>query len=113
VLGFSFRSSEQYKTDGEYKVYETRGQQMYRAFGLNKTWDEPQVNAPDGTPTRPHPGHESWTDGSMYKYAEPGSAQNVDFTKGTAKDRESQTEEGLELQDGSLESQYAITVQEE
>jgi len=113
VLGFSFRSSEQYKTDGEYKVYETRGQQMYRAFGLNKMWDEPQVDAPDGTPTRPHPGHESWTDGSMYKYAEPGSATNVDFTKGTAKERESQSEEGLELTDGSLESQYAITVQEE
>jgi len=113
VLGFSFRSSEQCKTDGEYKVYETRGQQMYRAFGLEKQWVEPQVNAPNGTPTRPHPGHESWTDGSMYKYAEPGSAQNVDFTKGTAKERESQTEEGLALQDGSLESKYAITVQDE
>jgi len=113
VLGFSFRSSEQYKTDGEYKVYETRGQQIYRAFGLNKKWSEPQVDAPNGTPTRPHPGHESWIADSMYQYAEPGSAKNADFAKGTAKDRESQTEEGLELQEGSLESQYAITVQEE
>lgn len=114
VIGFGFRNSEdQYKTGGEYKVYETRSQQMYRAFGLNKTWDEPVVDSPGGTPTRPHPGHEAWTNGSAYQYAEPGSAQNVDFTKGTAKEREGQTEEGLALTGASLESQYAITVQEE
>jgi len=113
VIGFSFRSSEQLKTDGDYKVFESRGQQMYRAFGITKQWIEPEVNSPSGVPTRPHPGHESWTDGAMYKYADPSAAKNVDFTKGTAKGRESQTEEGLELQQDSLESQYVITVQDE
>lgn len=114
AVGFSFRSSKQLKTDGEYKVFESRGQQMYRAFGLNtKKWDEPQVDAPNGTPTRPHPGHESWTDGSMYQYTDPSAAKNIDFEKGTAKERKGQTEEGLELQQGSLESDYVITIQEE
>jgi len=114
VIGFSFRSSKQFKTDGDYKVFETRGQQLYRAFGINsKKWDEPQVDAPSGTPTRPHPGHESWTNGSMYQYAEPSAAKNVLFFRGTAKNRSSQSEEGLELQQGSLESDYVITVQEE
>ena len=114
VIGFSFRKSkEHYKTGGDYKVYETRSQQLYRAFGINKQWVEPVVNSPEGTPTRPHPGQEAWTNGQVYQYAEPGSAKDVDFTKGIAKTREDQTEEGLELTQGSMESQYAITIQEE
>jgi len=114
AIGFSFRSSEQLKTDGDYKVFESRGQQMYRAFGITKQWDEPVVGSPGGKfETRPHPGQESWTDGAMYKYADPSAAKNVDFTKGTAKERKSQTEEGLELQEDSLESQYVVTVQDE
>ena len=112
AIGFSFRlSKEHYKTTENYKVFETRSQQLYRAFGVGKKWDEPIVNAPDGTPTRPHPGQDAWTDGEAYNYATPSSAKNVDFTKGTSKSRDGQSEEGLAIEKATLESEYIVTVQ--
>lgn len=111
-IGFSFRTSNQYKTD-TFVVYESRSQQMYRAFNLGKKWKEPVVYAPDGTTeTRPHPGNDRWTNGEAYQYAET-SGKNINYTNGVSKKREEQTEEGPELQQAALEGEYIATVFEE
>jgi hypothetical protein len=112
-IGFSFRLSEEhYKTVDNFKIFETRGQQLYRALNLGETWDEPVVAAPDGTETMPYPGYEAWNDSSVYSYAEPGDAKNVDFTKGTPKARDDQSEEGLTVKTAAPADEYKVTVQE-
>lgn len=112
-IGFSFRKSlEHYKIATDFRLPESRWQQMYRVFGTKKQWDEPVVEAPDGTETRPHPGQKSWDEDSHYTYTEPGSAKNVDYRKGQAKKREEQSEEPPSLTDVKLSSEYVITVQE-
>ena len=110
-VGFAFRDSEQYKAD-EWKVYESRHQQLYRAFGYGEQWDEPVVKAPlEKKDTRPHPGNETWTNSEAYQYADPSSMPNVDVEKGTPKKREEQTEEAPELKKEAPESAYLITKQ--
>jgi hypothetical protein len=109
-IGFSFRTTEQYKAT-ELKVYESRSQQLYRAYNLSTKWDEPVVKAPDDTETRPHPGNDRWTDGEAYQYADPADAKNLDYKTGVSKKREEQTEEGPELKKASMEDEYLVTVQ--
>jgi len=112
AVGFSFRKSEQYKIDDTFQVYESRWQQMYRVSGSTKQWDEPVVEAPDGTETLPHPGKEAWSDEDHYKYLESGDMTNVDLQKGQAKKRENQSETGPSATDAKLESEYVVNVQE-
>ena len=110
-IGFSFRTSKQYKAE-DFKIYESRSQQLYRAYGIGKKWNEPVVKAPDGeTDTRPHPGQDTWVKGDAYQYADPAAGKNIDYTTGVSKKREQQTEEGPELKTASMESEYVVTVQ--
>ena len=112
-IGFSFRLSDEHYKTKDFKVYESRAQQLYRAFGIaGKKWDEPVVVAPDGTETRPHPGQATWTGSEGYQYADPSSSKDVDYETGVAKKREDQTEEGPELTAAAMESEYVVTVQE-
>ena len=110
AVGFSFRKTvEHYKLDDAFQVFESRWQQLYRIIGGGVTkWDEPVVESPGGVETRPHPGHKGWTE-EHYNYVTDGA--NVDLTKGIAKERESQTEEGTSPTQGTLKEQYPINVQ--
>jgi hypothetical protein len=114
AVGFSFRKSlEHYKISDDFRVVEARWQQMYRVFSVNSAeWDEPQVDAPDGTPTRPHPGYDAWDQSDHYAYADPSSSKNVDYQKGQARTRDQQSEEGPTLTDATLKAEYVINVQE-
>jgi hypothetical protein len=112
-IGFSFRLSDEHYKTTDFKVFESRSQQLYRAYGLtSKKWDEPVVEAPDGTETRPHPGHAAWTGNEGYEYADPGDSKDVTYTTGVAKSRADQTEEGPELKKAALVSEYIVTAQE-
>ncbi|HSN70700.1 MAG TPA: hypothetical protein VLT59_04290, partial [Steroidobacteraceae bacterium] len=113
AIGFSFRTSEQYKAEADdFIIFESRWQQLYRVNGALKQWDEPVVTAPDeSTETRPHPGHDAWKDSGYYKYSQ--SPKNVDLQKGVAKSRDQQSEEEQALTEGSLLSDYVINIQEE
>ena len=112
AVGFSFRTSEQHKIDDTFQVHESRWQQMYRVLGGQKQWDEPVVEAPDGTETAPHPGKEAWADEDHYKYIEADDMTNVDLQKGQGKKREDQSESGPSATDAKLESEYVVNVQE-
>lgn len=113
-VGFSFRKTlDHYKIEENFRIIEARWQQMYRAFGVNsEKWEEPQVDAPDGTPTRPHPGYDAWDQGTYYKYSDPSASKNVDYEKGQAKTREDQSEQAPSLTDAALASEYVINVQQ-
>jgi hypothetical protein len=112
AIGFSFRTSQQYKAEADdFIVFESRWQQLYRVQGALKQWDEPVVNSPDDQETRPHPGHDAWKDNGYYKYSQ--SPKNVDLQKGVAKSRDQQSEEEQALTEGALLSDYVINIQEE
>jgi len=113
AIGFSFRTSDQYKAQAnDFIVFESRWQQLYRVNGALKQWEEPVVKAPDGsTETRPHPGHDAWKGDGYYKYTQ--SPKNVELKTGVAKSRDQQSEEEQALTEGSLLSQYVINIQEE
>lgn len=114
VVGFSFRKSEDdYRLDDTFKVPEVKWQQLYRVNASKKTWDEPVINAPDGTPTRPYPGHEIWIGGQRYVYIEPGSSSNFDFGAGKPKPRTQQKNSSDGVTQSSLDDEYVINVQEE
>lgn len=111
-IGFSFRKSvEHYKIATDFKITEARWQQLYRVNGSIKQWEEPIVEAPDGTQTRPHPGYAAWEQTQHYSYTDPSAAKNVDYIKGRSKKREDQTEESPEMTDATLKDQYLINVQ--
>lgn len=112
-MGFSFRTSSQYKAEPDkFIVFESRWQQLYRVNGSLTQWTEPIVRSPDGrTETRPHPGNDAWKDSGYYKYSQ--SPKNVDLKKGVGKSRSQQTEEEQALTEGSLLSDYVINIQEE
>jgi hypothetical protein len=112
AVGFSFRKSkEQYKVDDTFKIGEARWQQLYRAFSVSVQWKEDPLKAPNEEKTLPHPGYDAWETGSHYRYAEPGSAKNVDYKKGQAKKRKEQSEEAPALTEGKLKDEYRINVQ--
>jgi len=112
AVGFSFRTSEdQYKIDDSFQVQEARWQQLYRAFGVSETWEEPIVKAPTGEDTRPHPGNQAWEQDDHLKYLDPGDSKNVDYTKGRSKNRDDQSEEAPSLKDGKLKDEFLINVQ--
>ena len=112
AIGFSFRTSRQYKTDADdFIVFESRWQQLYRVHGSLVKWEDPEVDSPEGTPTRPHPGNDSWKGSGHYKYS--STQPNVTLTTGVAKDRSEQTAEEAALTAGSLLSDYVINIQEE
>jgi len=112
AVGFSFRKSvEQYKIADDFKIVEARWQQLYRVNGSTTTWDEPIVDAPDGTQTQPYPGYAAWEETDHYSYTDPSAAKNVDYTKGRAKKREDQTEASPEMKDAKLSAEYVINVQ--
>lgn len=111
-IGFSFRKSvEQYKIADDFKITESRWQQLYRVNGSTTTWDEPIVAAPDGTQTMPYPGYNAWEETDHYSYADPSASKNVDYEKGRAKKREDQTEEALAMTDAKLSAQYIVNAQ--
>lgn len=59
-VGFSFRTDSQYDT--EFLLEESRWQQYFRQYGASTdNWEEPGVEAPDGTITGPFPGYNTWT----------------------------------------------------
>ena len=112
AIGFSFRKSvEHYKIADDFKITEARWQQMYRVNGNKEKWEEPVVEAPDGTETRPYPGNDAWEQTDHYSYFDPSSSENVDYKKGRAKKREDQTEQSPEMKDGKLKDDYIINVQ--
>lgn len=112
AVGFSFRTTEQYKLDNLFQVHESRWQQMYRVFGSKTTWDEPTVDAPDGTETLPHPGKAAWDDEDHYNYIDPDDTKNVDLSKGQGKTREDQSETGADSTASKLSDEYVINIQE-
>lgn len=109
-VGFSCRRTrEDLKLDATFILYEARWQQMLRKKGGGKDWDEPVVNAPNGTPTMPHPGFDGWQ--TMQAYAEVNEV-NLNYENGKANARDGLTPTGPAPQKKTLQSGYKINVQE-
>ena len=112
-IGFSCRDTEtDLKLEADsFVIYEARWQQMLRTKGTAKEWDEPEVEAPTGDITRPHPGQAAWEDWDAY-----GEVDNdVNFQSGNAakaKNREEMSEDGNKPRKRNLKSSYLITVQD-
>jgi len=62
IIGFSFRTDEQYKIDFEgVFLTDARWQQMNRGTASTSTWKENPVKSPSGVDTLPYPGYDAWT----------------------------------------------------
>lgn len=111
-VGFSCRDTkEDLKLDDTFVIYEFKWQQMLRAKSSTETWDEPEVAAPSGQVTRPHPGQDGWE--TMEAYATVDNDKNWNENLGAAKDRDSMSEAGNEGQKKTLKTGYVINVQTE
>jgi hypothetical protein len=109
---FTFRTAEQYITDVDFKMFETRWQQFARASGSVTTWDEPELERPDGTITRPHPGHEVWENGEALGIISDTDSTFVDYSTGLATPRDDMKDAVLSaINYQKLKDAYLVTVQ--
>lgn len=61
--GFSFRTPEQYGTQSNFLLFESRWQEDARKLGLTAVWKEESVKSPStGEDTMPYPGKRIWED---------------------------------------------------
>lgn len=112
-IGFSFRDTDNdlMLGDAAFVIYESRWQQLFRAGGVGTKWVEPEVESPNGQPTRPHPGQKGWSSDEAFATID---LKNFNLTEGRSKTR-AQMSEG-EGQTGNLPSMgtladgYLVTV---
>jgi hypothetical protein len=107
-LGFSCRTDDQYGLQN-FVIFESNWQHLYTANGAGTTWDEPIVMGPNGSLTRPHPGHETWT-GEKYgvnkfKFWDNGGTNNE-------RDFDETDPEGNAPEMKRLDQNYVINIQE-
>jgi hypothetical protein len=107
-MGFSCRTTDDIKLDGTFLIYESRWQQLMRVAGETTTWDEPQVSAPDGQITLPHPGQKAWEELEAYGQI---NFDNFNYVNGVSNPRSSLKAEGQAPVKGSLKTGYLINVQ--
>jgi len=109
-IGFSCRDSENdYKIDDTFILYEARWQQILRIKGqLGTAWDEPDVKAPNGEITLPHPGRAGWKEMSAFATIE---LKNFDMSAGRSKDRAALVNEGAAPVPQPLLGSYPINTQ--
>lgn len=110
-IGFSFRDTEQdLFLDSSFVIYESRWQQLFRVSGVGNPWLEPEVESPNGQPTRPHPGQKGWATDEAYATVE---LKNFDMSEGRSKNRATIAEGGKEgnpPDKATLEKGYKVTV---
>jgi hypothetical protein len=108
-IGFSCRrTKEDLKLDESFKLYEARWQQILRLAGLTGGWDEPEVKAPTGDVTRPHPGQDGWSGFQAYATVD---LNNFDTANGRSKKRSTLTQQGAAPKLGTLKNGYLINAQ--
>jgi hypothetical protein len=108
-IGFSCRrTKEDLKLDDTFKLYEARWQQILRLAGVTGGWDEPEVKAPTGDVTRPHPGQDGWSGFQAYATVD---LSNFDVANGQSKNRATLTEKGAKPKLVTLKDGYLINAQ--
>jgi hypothetical protein len=105
AIGFSFRRTEEDLglQEDSFVWPEARWQQMMRAGGTEKVWEEPAVLSPDNQETYPYPGKEAWTLWEAYRTY---TMLNFDMALGRAKARESMTEQAGDSDRVNLSDSY-------
>lgn len=109
-IGFSFRDTvDDLKLDEEtFQLFEAGWQKTLRRAGSGTPWDEPEVKAPDGTKTRPHPGQTAWQDWEVLN-----TYDDVNLEDGTPKASQDMKPDGSGgLKRSSLSEGWLINVQE-
>jgi hypothetical protein len=110
-IGFSFRDSKtDMFLDSTFVIYESRWQQLFRSGGVGTKWVEPEVESPNGQPTRPHPGQTAWATSRAFATVD---TKHFDMSAGRAKNRATISQGGKEGETpktDTLANGYLVTV---
>lgn len=110
-IGFSFRASDtDMLLDSTFVIYESRWQQLFRSGGVGSKWVEPEVQSPNGQPTRPHPGQKAWAVSKAFAIVD---TKHFDMEEGRAKDRTTISQGGNQGEAPTLDTLangYLVTV---
>jgi len=109
---FSLRSSVAgYRlSSGDFVLYETRWQQLFRLGDEVTAWYEPIVSGPNaGQDTMPYPGFDAWTEWNAFSTVD---LDNFDVEEGRSVPRDELTNEGEQSEEGTLMGRYAVNLQQ-
>ncbi len=110
LIGFSFRSQEQYNLlKSDFVLVEQPWQQVYRVHNIGHTWTEPEVvNPHSGKGTLPYPGIELWAEDATLSV---NALALWDWESGRAKDRSTCSGAvGVESERLVLAKEYRVSV---